>query len=372
MTDSPLMKAGLGPAAVRRIGTALQHADAQFSRDAFVKTATRGLDKLELKDRVGHLIEALHRYLPEDFKETASLLVRAKEHWDPGDPDDPLRGFAGWPLIDYIPAYGLDAPTIALPALRELTSLFSAEFAIRPFILQQFVPTVEHLTVWCDDPDPAVRRLVSEGTRPRLPWGQRLPPFVADPSPIFPLLERLKSDSSASVRRSVANNLNDISKDHPERVIEICRAWQAENLPHGDKLIRHALRTLIKAGHPDVFPLLGYTASPEISVKDPAVSPRDIKLGESVTVTATLVSTGRSHQRVVLDYAMHHVKANGRTTAKVFKLKELSLAPGESVTISRKHTFRNITTRAYHPGTHAVELLINGVPQGPIPFELRM
>lgn len=372
MSDTPLMKDGLGADAVRRMADALHQTHDNFAYRRFEKEANRGLDELELKERVHHLIEVLHRFLPDDFSDASALLVQAKSNWDHGDPKDPLRGFAAWPLIDYVAVYGLDHPEVAVPALRQLTSLFSAEFAIRPFILNHFARTHEYLTRWCDDPDAAVRRLVSEGTRPRLPWGKRLSPFIVDPSPILPLLERLKTDPSESVRRSVANNLNDISKDHPEIVLEICRVWQEEDLPHGDKLIRHALRTLIKAGHPDVFPLLGYTASPRISVQNLALSPTDIRLGESVTLSATLTSTAPTPQRVVLDYAIHHVRANGRTTAKVFKLKILALASRQAVHLSRRHALRKITTRTYYSGTHVCELLINGVSAGRAEFTLRV
>lgn len=366
-----LMKDGLGRAAVERMAASMVCVDSRFPEKAFITDAMDGLEALELKQRVQHIIGVLNTYLPDDFNEAAKLLTRLKAYWIPGDPGDNLGGFAAWPFIDYIGEHGLEHPETALAALKELTSLFSAEFAIRPFFIHH--PALTHRTVnsWCTAPDEHIRRLVSEGSRPRLPWGQQLPLFIKDPAPIFPLLEKLKDDPSEYVRRSVANNLNDISKDHPDQVIALCRHWQKNTTPEVQWIIRHATRTLVKAGHPDVFGLLGYTENPDLTIRSIELLPKSIALGEAIEFTTAVQSNSTEAQWIVIDYAVHHMKANGQTSPKVFKLRTLEIAPGATVELTKTHAIKPITTRKYYPGEHAVEILINGKTFGRVPFMLR-
>ena len=293
-------------------------------------------------------------------------------NWPEGDPNDPLRSFAAWPFIDYVAEYGIDHPETALPLLRKLTGLFSAEFAIRPFIINHHKVSYRHLQAWIHDDDYHVRRLVSEGTRPRLPWGQRLPGFCKDPSPVLALLEQLKDDVSESVRRSVANNLNDIAKDNPDQVISTCRRWKKNASSERQWIIRHATRSLVKSGHPGIFGLLGFTVNPRVNIEQMKLERGRIKLGESLAFSAQVISSSQQKQKLVIDYAIHHVKANGARKPKVFKLGEKTLAPGESITVSKTHAIRLITTRKYYAGVHAVELLINGKPSGSLEFELKL
>jgi len=370
MAENRLMKDGLGEEAVERIVQAFVSTMDQFPADQFRADALNGLDGLELKERVGHLIEVLHQYLPKEFEITAELLTSMKPVWDRGDKDDPLRGFAAWPIIDYIGVHGLNHPELSLKALKHLTSLFSAEFAIRPFLISHMEVALSYLREWCGDADEHVRRLASEGTRPRLPWGQQLPQFIADPAPVIRLLEKLKDDESEYVIRSVANNLNDISKDHPELVIQTCRNWLDPSDRNRSKLIRHATRTLVKSGHPEVFALLGYTQSPKLSVQKLKLERHCVRLGESANISALIRSTASEIQNFVVDYAVYHMKANGQSSAKVFKLKTVTINPGETVELKRSHPFRKITTRKYYSGKHAIELLINGVTYGRAEFEL--
>ncbi|MEI6891038.1 MAG: DNA alkylation repair protein [Pontiella sp.] len=366
------MKDGLGKEALERIACALKKAYPAFPEEAFRNAAYHGLHPLELKDRTKHIIAILHDMLPRNFEKTVAILGGIKPHWDEGDPTDNLRGFAAWPIIDYIGEYGLDHPAASLNALKELTPLFSAEFAIRPFIINHFGLTFQTLEKWIDDPDEHVRRLVSEGTRPRLPWACQLPPFIKDPAPILPLLEKLKDDSSEYVRRSVANNLNDISKDHPEKVIAVCENWKKGANPHRKWIIRHATRSLVKAGHPDVFGLLGHTKNPQLDIQTLAVSPKEINLGESIDFSFELTSKSSKPQSIVIDYAIHHRKANGKTTPKVFKFRTLEIAAGKTLRLSKGHAIKPITTRTYYPGEHAVEILINGKTFGHTVFTLRI
>jgi len=370
MAKKMLMKNGLGPKAITRMAEPLNGLDANIETDRFQSQARAGLRRLALKQRVRHLITVLHDYLPADFGEAARLLADLRKHWPAGDCADPLRGFAAWPFIDYVAEYGLDHPEIALPLLRRLTGLFSAEFAIRPFIIHHHGISIRHLQGWTGDADADVRRLVSEGTRPRLPWGQRLPAFCKDPSPVLALLEHLNDDESETIRRSVANNLNDISKDNPKQVIRTCRRWLINPNEKRLSIVRHATRSLVKAGHPEVFGLLGFTKNPAVQLEGLQVDKLKMKLGESIAFTGELVSTSRQKQKIVIDYAVHHVKASGIRKPKVFKMSTRTLAPEERLVLRKSHAIRAITTRKYYSGTHAIELLVNGRPVGRVEFEL--
>lgn len=372
MAERKLFKDHVGPTSVGVLADALERVVPGFERGPFERRCLDGLDALELKERIAHVIEALHELLPPDFLEAAPLLERLGAQWDASAMAEGTRFFASWPLIDYVGAYGLSHFDLAMDTCRLLTPLGSAEMAVRPFLRADPVRAMRHMSAWISDPDPHVRRLASEGCRPRLPWGGHIKVFREDPSPVVALLEPLKDDPSEYVRRSVANNLNDISKDHPERALTVCRAWLSGPAVSRERtrLVRHALRTLIKAGHPAVFALLGYTDDPKVVVEGLTVSPATVALGGAVTFTATLRSLADTEQRVVVDYAIHHVKKSGKTTPKVFKLTERALAPGATSAIERRHALKPISTRTYYAGEHAVELLINGVGQGRVWFGL--
>ncbi|MBK1854138.1 hypothetical protein JO972_04175 [Verrucomicrobiaceae bacterium 5K15] len=360
MAANALMKDGLGEAAVERIIDGLHGAGADFSHAVFRKDALSALPRLELKDRVRHLIVVMGKHLPSSFPQSAKILGRIRDHWDKGDPNDNLSSFAAWPITDYVAEYGLNHPEVALPLLRYLTPLYTAEFAIRPFLECHPEMTYRQMVLWCLDSSADVRRLASEGIRPRLPWGRQLPSYIENPSDIIALLENLRDDPSDYVRRSVANNLNDISKDHPELVLETCRRWLADAVPERQWIVRHATRTLVKSGHPEVFPLLGFTAKPVVKITPPTLTPGTVELGGALHITTTIRSTSTKKQRLVIDYAIHFMKANGRTAAKVFKWKNLALQAGESVTLSKSHPLKPITTRRYYSGKQRVEVLVNG------------
>jgi 3-methyladenine DNA glycosylase AlkC len=353
------MKEGLGESAVKRLGSALAEAWPQFDARGFGRAGRAGLDDLELKERVNHLIAVMDAFLPGEFEEALEIVERAGSRFPAGDPRDNLAGFAAWPLIDWIPTRGLDHLDLSLKALRKLTPLFSAEFAVRPFLLKDPQRALKQLESWTVDENEHVRRLVSEGTRPRLPWGCRLPMFMADPQPVLGLLEKLKDDPSEYVRRSVANNLNDIAKDHPERVVQTCRAWSRGASEQRKGLIRHGLRTLVKQGDRGALALLGFTTNPKVKVTM-GLSKDSLPIGAEIQIEVELVSRAKRRQKLVVDYVVHHVRRNGKTTPKVFKLRNLDLAPGESVAFGKKHSFLPRSVRRYYPGRHRVELLVGG------------
>lgn len=367
--DRPAMKDGLGPEAFGRLAAALRGAWPAFPAERFEALAGAGLEPLALKARVAHGIAALHACLPADFPEAAAVLARVADAGLPAPKrPDALSGFAAWPLIDYAAVHGLEHPDAALPLLRRLTPLFSAEFAIRPFLARHTDRTFQYLATWADDPDEHVRRLVSEGTRPRLPWGERVPALMGAPSPAWPLLERLRDDPSAYVRRSVANHWNDVAKDHPEAALEVLERWRADASPERERLVRHAARGLVKAGHPRALALDGVDAGAALEVRafgpegagPSAEGPPRLMLGQTLAFGARLRNPGARAVEVVADYAVHYRKANGTLSAKVFKGGRFRLAPGEARDWSKRHAFRAVTTRVHHPGLHRITLQLNG------------
>lgn len=356
---SPLMKDGLGVHAVKRIAKSVALVVPGFNAKAFQRDAERGLNELELKARVHHLIAVLHRHYDLPFKKLSKYLQDLPEVWDRGSAVDNKAGFAAWPLIDYVAIHGLQHPKEALQTLEKLTPMFSAEFAVRPFIQQHTDLTYAKLLEWCEHPSEHVRRLASEGSRPRLPWGMRLPQFIKNPEPLVGILEQLKADGSLYVRRSVANNLNDISKDNPEWMINLCESWLADSNEHTDWIVKHALRSLIKAGDVRVFPLLGYTAKPNVIVSDITLNKKRIAVGDSIGFSCTITG-GKKAQNLVVDYVVYFMKANGKLASKVFKLKNIMLAANESITITKNHSFKPITTRRYYAGVHQLVIQVNG------------
>ncbi len=369
-TDPPPLKESLDRQAVELIAHNLERAWDDFDSAGFVRDASAKLAQLELKQRVHHVIDALAKHLPDEFPVALDILLRAAEKWEVEDPDDPRHGFAAWPIIDYVAAHGLEHFDESLEALRKLTPLFSAEFALRTFLERDPGRTLARLREWAEDPDEHVRRLVSEGTRPRLPWGKRLPEFQRDPTPILELLERLRDDASETVRRSVANNLNDISKDHPDLVIRVLRAWLRSAPRSRAWLVRHATRTLVKAGHDKVWSLLGIDAAASVRLTHLEVTPRNVKLGGDLTIRIRLRSRSEVAQKLVVDYAVFHVKANGKTRPKVFKWRKLTLGAGEVIELEKRHAFRWLSTRRYYGGRHTIEIRVNGNSLGKKSFEL--
>lgn len=318
-----------------------------------------------LMERMRHVTTVLHAGLPADYQKAAALLIEAA-------PRLPGGGFIDMVPCDYAAVYGLDDLAASIPLLEEATKLTSAEFAIRPFIEKYPAPMMAQMLAWAGHEHAGVRRLASEGCRPRLPWGIRLQGLVEDPAPILPILEKLKHDPEESVRRSVANNLNDISKDHPGVVLDLLRRWNAAEAGHKEIewITGHALRTLVKAGDPRALELLGYPADPQITVRQVRVEPQRVAIGQAVTLTYELESTGETDQNLMVDYVVYLLRANGQQTAKVFKHKKITLEPGQAVQIQKKQSFRPVTTRRYYPGAQAIAPQINGRQFERVEFEL--
>lgn len=352
-----------------RLGGMIAQVYPPFASEAFVAQVRPQLPPLELKERVAVFSQALRDHLPADYPQATAILLAIL-----GPPLDEQEGMFndGWflmPLAHFVEVYGLDHFEVSVGAMKEITQRHSSEFTIRPFLVRYPDEMLAVLHKWVHDDSFHVRRLVSEGTRPRLPWGMRLYQFIQDPTPTLALLEHLKDDPSFYVRRSVANHLNDISKDHPDLVLLTLRRWHDGAGTDRLWLIRHALRSLVKAGHPQALALLGYGEA-QVSLLDLQVDPPVVREGEAVTFTVTLRNDAAAPQQLLIDYLIHYVKASGRTSPKLFKFTSRTLAPGETITLSKKHPLRPVTTRIHYPGQHKLQVQINGQIMGDALFEL--
>jgi 3-methyladenine DNA glycosylase AlkC len=348
-------------ALIREIAASLRAAHPALRTKAFVAECLDGLDDLELTARAGHVADAMRRHLPADFAAAADVIVRSL-----GPALDVTEGFGMAPFrylphVLYVARHGLAADDFeaAMRAQHELTRRFSAEFSIRAYLVAHPGRTLARLRVWARDPDVHVRRLVSEGTRPRLPWAPRLRAFQEDPTPVLALLELLRDDPERYVQRSVANNLNDIAKDHPAPVIEVCRRWLSGASDARRWIVGHALRSLVKQGDRGALATLGVGAAPAITIDEPRVTAR-ARLGDAIELSFELASTAAKPQELLVDYAVHFVKANGAARPKVFKLRRLTLAAGERARLDARVSLASLTTRTPHPGRHRIEAIVNG------------
>lgn len=334
----------------------ISHFYPAFPKKEFIKVISR-LEELELKARVLLVTQELKKCLPKNYLESLNILMEVMKR-------EKLKGFDLWPFSEYIGQYGLDHFDESLQAMHLLTQKFTAEFAIRPFLLKDSQKALDFLRQCINDSNYHVRRWVSEGTRPLLPWGQRLPEFIADPYEPITLLEQLKYDSETYVRKSVANHLNDISKHHPDLVINILRRWET-TCPsiHQDKIQwikRQALRTLIKRGNKKALELMGVAGPAKVKLSPIVLKKKQLHLGDKLEFQFKLSSIGKKSQKLVIDYLIDFQKANGTTNPKVFKLKTIELQAGETIVINKSHNLRKITTMTYYSGTHKVMIQING------------
>lgn len=326
-----------------------------FDKTGFMeKVFSDPWNDLELKERMRAISLCLKDFLPSGYRPALEVLRRAAGYFKEGS-------FSAMVFSDFVEVYGLDDWDVSLPALGEFTCLCSSEFAVRPYLSKDLGRMMAQMNEWSQNGNPQYRRLSSEGSRPRLPWGLSVPALKADPSPILPILERLKTDESEMVRRSVANNLNDITKDHPEVVLALLKRWKEEGIPTFQEIASRALRSMIKDGDPEALDLMGFSYGAQVALEDFKIEPGSIPVGGEIVFSFTLRSTGSQEQNLVIDYVIFHQRANGALTPKVFKMAKKRLDPGESAVFTKKHSFREVTTRRYYPGEHALEVQVNGV-----------
>lgn len=348
---APALKEIFDRARLAHIATETAALAPAFDTKRFMALATHNLDALGIMQRMRQTATSLHATLPADFGAAVDILSALAPRIN--------HGFASITLPEYVALYGQDHFDRSMQALAFFTRFGSAEFAIRHFLASDFDRTLGVMRGWAEDDNEHVRRLASEGSRPRLPWSFNLKNLIADPSPTAPILEALKGDPSLYVRKSVANHLNDITKDHPDRAIERVSTWDMDD-KHTAWIVRHALRTLIKKGEPRALALIGTTGKAQVAVEAFSVTPAALKLGDRLSLKAGIVSTGETSQKLVVDYAIHYVKKSGAASRKGFKLKEIALEPRGRTDLSISQTVRDFTTRKHNAGFHRVELIVNG------------
>ncbi|OZD84659.1 DNA alkylation repair protein [Rhodococcus sp. 05-339-2] len=356
----------IGPDAARTLLRTIRNA-AQSADLSLLTGSVDQLGPLALRARADLLRDALLVGLPGDYAEFARTIRQAAE-----DPD--FQGWSIWPVTSAMAMKAVDEQTSAafddgMSLLAELTGRLSSEFAIRTFLRADLDRALGTALEWTRSSDEHVRRLASEGTRPYLPWSVRVSEILARPGVTVPILDRLYRDDSDYVRRSVANHLNDFSRDVPDLVVRTAARWLDDPDAHTDRLVRHALRTVIKNGNADALALLGF-APADLEVTGPTLDVAELRIGESVRFDASIRNVGTEPAKVAIDYIVHHTKANGGVTGKTFKLTTKTIAPDESVDVARQHSFKTLTTRKYYPGPHSIELQINGVSYGLAEFVL--
>ena len=312
----------------------------------------------ELKERMNHTTRCLKETLPAAFPEALEILVKAAPH---------VKGFEALSIPDYVSVCGLGHWDLSLPAMGRITRHITCELAIRPFLDLDPDRVLPFLLEWAEDKNPNVRRLASEGSRPRLPWAMALPKFKQDPRPVLPVLEKLKGDESETVRRSVANHLNDISKDNPEIALKICGEWYGLS-EETDRIVKHACRTMLKSGDKEALMLFGYGDPKTINVERLHLAKSSIKIGEDLRFSFDVLFKKECKAR--LEYSISYVKAKNRLSTKVFKITEGDYKPG-TYSFNRKHSFADMSTRKHYPGIHRISLILNGEEKARLSFEVK-
>lgn len=377
MSKTPLLRDTIGVKSITELNKRLMQSDANFNGEQFLSYALNDLSSLGLNERISQVKMALKNCLPNDFEEAVTVLLGAlgpKLTQDSLDGIDltSSQGFIVLPLCEYVASYGQQSFNVSMDALQEMTQRFSAEGAIRSFISGHPKATFKKFEKWLQHDSVHVRRLVSEGTRPRLPLFSRLPEFISDPRPVLMLLEQLKDDNQLYVRRSVANNLNDIAKDNPQQVTDLLSTWSQGASKERQWLIKHALRSLVKLGNKDALHILGFKPLKGVVVNSFKVDKSRLNLGEVLNITLDLASTGQTKENALIDYVVYLKKANGTLTPKVFKWSQKPLSIANPIKITKKHPIKKISTRQYYSGEHEIHLQVNGEILAKCQFHLQV
>lgn len=340
-----------------------------FDRGEFMAACLAGYDDLELTPRAHRISDALGVHLPADRARSLEIIVASLGPEIETAELSGMEGFRYLPFVFFVADHGLEHFEAAMAAQYELTKRFTAEFSIRAYLDRYPDRTLARLRDWATDENVHVRRLVSEGTRPRLPWAPRLRRFQDDPVPVIDLLEMLKDDPEEYVRRSVANNLNDIAKDHPDLVLDVAERWWPGGDADRHRLIRHGLRTLIKQGDPRALAVLGFGLDSPVRIAAVRIEPARPAIGGKVRIEVDLENPAQADHGTLVDLIVHFVKANG-TSPKVFKGAERHLAGHGRTTVSKTVSLAQQSTRTHYPGRHVVEIQLNGTVHPGGAFEL--
>lgn len=362
---APLLKNKFNHQQVSELALNIKTVYRQFQIDDFINDVIdESWVELELKARMRQITINLGKHLPKNYNQALLILDQAIANYPPDFNDFTLMVFP-----DFVEVFGQNKSQrdLSIEALKRYTPFSSSEFAVRPFIVNDEKRMMQEMLIWAKDENPHVRRLASEGCRPLLPWGQVLVNFKKDPTLILPILEQLKTDSSLYVRKSVANNLNDISKSHPDLVIKIAKNWYGKN-QNTDWILKHSCRTLLKKGNSEILALFGYHDIKNIEIQNFVLETNSVIYGEKISFSFA-VSTNES-VKLRLEYAIDYVKANGKRNQKIFQISESSLEAGQIKKYIKTHSFLDLSSRKHYPGTHSITLIVNGQRQTTFDFEL--
>jgi 3-methyladenine DNA glycosylase AlkC len=313
---------------------------------------------LALKERMRRLTFSLHESLPINYREALEILYQVAPQF---------TGLGGIIFPDYVDQYGLDDWEESMKALSFFTPFSTSEFAVRPFLIKDQERMLQQMQIWSIHPNEHIRRLASEGCRPRLPWGMSVPSLKRTPEVTLPILFNLKEDESLYVRKSVANHLNDISYTHSDLVIKLAKEWYGNN-PYTDWIIKHACRSLLKKGHPEALTLFGFGDDKSIEFMEFTIDSHPIQMGESIDFSFTLHATKSLPVRV--EYAIDFVKSKGQRSRKVFMISSTQMKKNDIRRFTKQHSFKELTTRKHYKGTHTLSIIINGATKATLDFEL--
>lgn len=349
------------PEIFRQLADDMHTAYPALNKKDFYQALVENLEQFELKARIERAADVCRRFLPADYPQAVAVLYKFTEN----KPSRLVYLF----LPAFVAKYGQVHYRLSMAAIRDFTQYSSSEEGVRAYLQADLKETLKMMKEWARSGNTHIRRLASEGCRPRLPWARKIPVLIEKPELTWPILEVLNTDPEKYVQKSVANHINDISKDHPDWIIEQLRAWDLSQ-PSTAWIVKHGLRTLIKAGHKGALALFGNHHKPKVSFEN-ARWDKHIRPGETARFSCELVSAGKQPQPLAVDYRIHFCKKNGAQNPKTFKLKNLSLSPGETFAVRLKYVFRDLTTRKHYPGAHAWQLMVNGELFPAYPFDVK-
>lgn len=344
-----------------KLGNDFCKASPGFKIEKFLKELLLNNDQRSLNERMRNTSQVLQKHLPASFEKCIELMVQVIPNY---------KGtYTACLFPDFVGLYGLDNFDLSMQALSHFTQYGSSEFAIRNFLLQDFDRTIKVMNQWAENDNLHVRRLASEGSRSRLPWSFKLERVINQPQITESIIEKLKTDPELYVKKSVANHLNDISKDNPEWMLKKLKHWDLKN-EHSKWIMKHACRTLIKKGNKSSLSLFGFEDKALVRVENLIVAKKEINIGESQQFEFEIVSQKNKTQKLVVDFSVDYRKKNGKSATKVFKLKEFVLNPKQTAKVLKSHRFQNFSTRKHYPGIHTISILINGKLMNVVSFEL--
>lgn len=334
-----------------KLAAAFQSAHSPFKRTAFIKAVTKNLDELSLNQRLRNTSIVLHEFLPPQYEHQLAIMKATIVQMP--------AGYTNLIFPDFVSLFGLPHYQMSIDALKFFTCFGSSEFAIRVFLKATLTSTLKTMYTWAEDEDVHVRRLASEGSRPRLPWSFKLDAIIEKPALTKPILEKLNGDAELYVRKSVANHLNDISKDSPDYARALASTWDHNN-PLTAWIIKRGCRSLIRKGDKHTLSLLGIGKKAHVTIGKFVIDKKKIKLNERLVFEFDLAATHQDTQKLIIQFCIHYVKQSGERLPKVFHLKELMLKPGERIHLKKSHRFQDFTTRKHFSGEHIVEIIVNG------------